>query len=83
LHGANRLGANSTANAWSGRYYGAEIAKYLKTQPPLADLDMKQVDQERIEFSRACFSRTGRENPYEIKEELRRTMDQYVVCQNR
>jgi succinate dehydrogenase / fumarate reductase flavoprotein subunit len=78
VHGANRLGANSTAEClvWGG-ITGEEAAKFLKTDPPLPRLPADQIDveQERIV---GFLQKKGTENPYDIRRELREVMNQYV-----
>jgi succinate dehydrogenase / fumarate reductase flavoprotein subunit len=78
LHGANRLGANSTAEclAWGG-ITGAAIAGALPTLPapaPVPDAGLR-ASQEHV---RQILARDGRENLYELRRELRTTMDRYV-----
>ncbi len=79
LHGANRLGSNSTTEClvWGG-ITGEEVIKYLKADPPSPDLSSNRID---AEYSRIFFDflqKNGSENPYEIRQELRNTMDKYV-----
>jgi len=79
LHGANRLGANSTAEClvWGG-ITGREICNYFKSGPAQPMIDQDQIDAEadRI-FVKLLFNK-GSENQYDIKRELRAAMDQYV-----
>jgi succinate dehydrogenase / fumarate reductase flavoprotein subunit len=76
LHGANRLGCNSTAEclAWGG-ITGREVAKHLATKPTLADLTQSAVKEEENRIFKGLLGRSGDENPYEIRRELRETMD--------
>jgi succinate dehydrogenase / fumarate reductase flavoprotein subunit len=79
MHGANRLGSNSTAEClvW-GKITGEETAKYCRETtdlPPLAEKQM-QAEEERV-FS-DMLQRNGKEDLYAIRRELRSTMDQYV-----
>ena len=74
LHGANRLGSNSTAECllWGG-ITGAEAARYASER----DLPPEPTDAfsaEEKKMSRFLGMR-GKENPYELRAELRRTMD--------
>lgn len=78
LHGANRLGSNSTAEClvW-GAITGAEIAAALTTLPapqPAADGRVKQVK----DHIAAILARQGKESLYELRRELRLTMDHHL-----
>ena len=76
LHGANRLGSNSTAEclAW-GRITGGLAAEYVKKQnafPPMpAESELK--DAEASVFDR--FKTDGKESSYELRNELQALMD--------
>ena len=76
LHGANRLGSNSTAEClvW-GKIAGEKAAQYVKTQKAYADLPEDSVikDAESSIFKR--FSNSGAENSYALKNELLKSMD--------
>ncbi|MBD3384966.1 succinate dehydrogenase/fumarate reductase flavoprotein subunit [candidate division KSB1 bacterium] len=79
MHGANRLGSNSTAEClvW-GKITGEETAKYCRETadlPPLAEKQM-QAEEDRV-FS-DMLQRNGKEDLYAIRRELRSSMDQYV-----
>ncbi len=79
LHGGNRLGSNSTTEClvWGG-ITGQEIVKYMKSNPPLPSLPQDQVEeQSRFIFSE-LLGKKGSENQYDIKRELRETMDQHA-----
>jgi succinate dehydrogenase / fumarate reductase flavoprotein subunit len=79
LHGANRLGCNSTAEClvWGG-ITGEELAKFLATSPPLSALpEGKVVEEEKRIFS-GLMQRKGDENPYRIRKELRAAMDSHA-----
>jgi succinate dehydrogenase / fumarate reductase flavoprotein subunit len=78
LHGGNRLGANSTAEciAWGG-ITGAEIAKALPSLKALRPLPQRQI-QAREQKIAALLKRDGKENLYDLRRELRSTMDRYV-----
>lgn len=76
LHGANRLGSNSTAEClvWGG-ITGAEAAKYLMDGAKLNELsDARIADEEKRVFG-GMIGSDGSENPYDIKRELREMMD--------
>ncbi len=79
LHGANRLGTNSTAEClvWGG-ITGEEVVKYLNSNPPLPKLAMDQVDAELGRVFVDFLQKKGIENPYEIRSELRVAMDQHA-----
>lgn len=79
LHGANRLGSNSTAEClvW-GKISGEQAAQYCKEtaeMPPVAEKGM-QSEEQRIFGD--LLERNGSEDLYKIRQELRSCMDQYV-----
>ena len=76
LHGANRLGANSTAEClvW-GKITGAETAAYCKENKEPAAAPQARIDAEQKRIFADLLSRKGTENVYEIKRELRTCMD--------
>jgi succinate dehydrogenase flavoprotein subunit len=77
LHGANRLGANSTAEClvW-GRVVGAEAAQYAAgVSAADAPLDAAQAEWSKIED---LFQSKGSEDHYQIRKELRRTLDAHM-----
>ena len=77
LHGANRLGSNSTAEClvWGG-ICGEEIVRSLP------GLRLTSVSEARIREARRHVEdiarRTGKENLYQVKQELRALMDKYA-----
>ena len=78
LHGANRLGCNSTAEClvW-GKITGAHAANYVANggeKPTLSDGQLSD-EEKRIE---EIQQRDGDENLYTIRADLWRTMDQGV-----
>ncbi len=79
LHGANRLGCNSTAEcvAWGG-ITGGGMAKYLKNGPKLSDLPEAAVREEEGRIFKGLMQSTGGENPYRIRRELRDIMDKHA-----
>ncbi|KPL07830.1 fumarate reductase [candidate division BRC1 bacterium SM23_51] len=79
LHGANRLGCNSTAEClvW-GTITGREIVKYLKNDPRVAPLPESRVEVEEKRIFTDLLGQEGDENPYEIRRELRSVMDRYL-----
>jgi len=79
LHGANRLGANSTAEClvW-GKITSSEAAQYIAKQKAFAPLpsDSALKDAESAIFGR--FKTEGKENCYALRNELHKTMDSNV-----
>ncbi|MBN8580857.1 MAG: succinate dehydrogenase/fumarate reductase flavoprotein subunit [Anaerolineae bacterium] len=73
LHGANRLGANSTAEClvW-GRVAGEEAARYcanasMPEMPKTAEQEWGKIE--------ALIASTGTEDHYQIRKELRKNLD--------
>jgi len=79
LHGANRLGTNSTAEClvWGG-ITGGEIVKYLERNPPLANLAQDRVDAEEKRIFSDTLDKNGQENPYQLRRELREVIDLHL-----
>jgi succinate dehydrogenase / fumarate reductase, flavoprotein subunit len=79
LHGANRLGTNSTAECivWGG-ITGAEVVKYLKKNPSYSDIPKTKVDAEEKKIFQDFLGRNGDECPYKIRAELRELMGSHV-----
>jgi len=79
LHGANRLGSNSTTEClvWGG-ITGGEIVKYMQSGPPLMQVPTDQVKAERKRIFEDILQKKGTENLYDIKRELRAAMDQHA-----
>ena len=79
LHGANRLGSNSTAEClvW-GKITGDKAAKHASNQkampPPPKETKLK--DEEARVFKR--FGSKGKESAYTLRKELQKTMDSQV-----
>ena len=75
LHGANRLGTNSTAEclAW-GAITGKQAAEYVVKGDSIsaAPKDLVKTEHERIFGD--LLKRDGKENPYHLRQELRETM---------
>lgn len=76
MHGANRLGTNSTAECivWGG-ITGAEILKYLKTNPRMPDVPDGKVKKEEKRIFQDILESNGDENTYQLRKELREVMD--------
>lgn len=78
LHGANRLGTNSTAEClvW-GRITGEKALEFVlneKFEPKISEGKIKD-EENRI---KKIFEMDGKENLYTLRKELRQTMDKYV-----
>ncbi|MCJ7502896.1 MAG: succinate dehydrogenase/fumarate reductase flavoprotein subunit [Acidobacteriia bacterium] len=79
MHGANRLGCNSTAEClvWGG-ITGGEIAKYLARGPTLSDVPDRQAQDEEKRIFDGLLKQGGTENPAQIRRELRTLMDKHA-----
>jgi succinate dehydrogenase / fumarate reductase flavoprotein subunit len=79
MHGANRLGCNSTAEClvWGG-ITGGEIAKYLATDPGLVPVPEAQANREEDRIFNGLLKQQGTESPAAIRRELRTLMDQHA-----
>ena len=79
LHGANRLGTNSTAEClvW-GEICGTEIARFIEVQRSLPDLATDRVRQEESRVFGDMLDRDGAECPYALRHELRAIMDSHM-----
>jgi succinate dehydrogenase / fumarate reductase flavoprotein subunit len=79
MHGANRLGCNSTAEClvWGG-ITGGEISKYLATKPALGPILKSKTDAEEQRIFGGLLTQTGTESPAAIRRELRTLMDQHA-----
>jgi succinate dehydrogenase / fumarate reductase flavoprotein subunit len=78
VHGANRLGANSTAEClvW-GKITGEQAVSYAmkqKTLPPVSAAKVREEEARVFEN----FHRNGEESPYALRRELQSTMDTQV-----
>jgi succinate dehydrogenase / fumarate reductase flavoprotein subunit len=73
LHGANRLGSNSTAEClvW-GRVAGGEAARYCRNSS-VAEMP-RSAEQEKAKIE-ALISSNGKEDHYVIRKELRKNLD--------
>ncbi len=78
LHGANRLGSNSTAEclAWGG-ITGEEIVKALPKLPAPVPVPEELVARAKGHIQE-LLRREGRENLYVVRRELRTMMDRWV-----
>jgi succinate dehydrogenase / fumarate reductase flavoprotein subunit len=75
LHGANRLGTNSTAEClvWGG-FTGQEAFDYVQAGADLSAVSADQVKAEEARVFEDILTRKGNENPYDIRRELRTVM---------
>jgi len=79
LHGANRLGTNSTAECLVfGTIAGEEIFKFLKKKKKPADCPADRVTAVEKDIFEDILKRNGTENPYQIRKELRIAMDKHA-----
>jgi succinate dehydrogenase / fumarate reductase flavoprotein subunit len=79
LHGANRLGANSTAEClvW-GKITGEETGRYCGETRQAAPVPEALVAAEHKRIFEDLLAASGTENLYDIRRELRSTMDIHV-----
>jgi succinate dehydrogenase / fumarate reductase, flavoprotein subunit len=79
LHGANRLGSNSTGEClvW-GKIAGAEAAQYCRSVNALPAVPEQLIEKEHHRIYDQLLTANGKENLYDIRKELRATMDKYV-----
>ncbi len=79
LHGANRLGSNSTAEClvW-GKVTGTEAGHYCNEVKQAAAVPEAKVNAEHKRIFEELLSMNGEENIYDIRRELRSCMDTNV-----
>lgn len=79
LHGANRLGSNSTAEClvW-GKLAGDRAAKYAMGQKTLPSVPEKKLKDEENRVFNQIGHGDGSESIYAIRNELQQTMDKNV-----
>jgi succinate dehydrogenase / fumarate reductase flavoprotein subunit len=79
MHGANRLGCNSTAEClvWGG-ITGGEIAKYLGNGARLDAAPESRAREEEKRIFDGLLQQNGTENPAHIRRELRTLMDRHA-----
>ena len=79
LHGANRLGSNSTAEClvW-GKFCGEQAAKYCGEVAQPVQAPQAALDAEEKRLFQTLLQNPGDENPYTLLRELRTCMDAYV-----
>lgn len=80
LHGANRLGSNSTAECliW-GRITGEKAVEYARKQKSLAPVPQQKVDEEEKRIFWGVGEGDGSDDVFVIRTELQRTMDRNVA----
>lgn len=78
LHGANRLGTNSTAEClvW-GRIAGEEASKFILKGTDYPEIPVKEAEEEEKRIFDGLFGKESGEDAYFIRQELRKTMDSY------
>ncbi len=76
VHGSNRLGSNSLSqcSVW-GRLAGNAVAKYLELNKSFINISKDVVSSEERTIVE-LLDRKGNTNPYFIKSELQKTMDE-------
>ncbi|MCC7175701.1 MAG: succinate dehydrogenase/fumarate reductase flavoprotein subunit [Bryobacterales bacterium] len=79
MHGANRLGCNSTAEClvWGG-ITGNQIAGYLSSGASLSPAPEAQAREEEKRIFEGLLRQTGTEKPALIRRELRTLMDRHA-----
>jgi succinate dehydrogenase / fumarate reductase flavoprotein subunit len=78
INGANRLGANSTAECLVfGTQSGAGAARYVASQPD-HDIGKQALAQEEHRLFDEILHGSGTENPYEIHNQVQTIMDTYA-----
>ncbi len=79
LHGANRLGCNSTAEClvWGG-ITGREIARYLASEGKLSAAPVAAAREEEKVIFEGLLRQNGTESPARIRRELRTVMDRHA-----
>ena len=79
LHGANRLGSNSTAEClvW-GKITGEKAGHYCNETSAAAEVPADRVNAEHKRIYEDLLGKNGKENLYEIRRELRATMDEHA-----
>jgi len=79
LHGANRLGSNSTAEClvWGG-ICGQEVVKFLANGTELGSVPQDQVAAEEKRLFEEIPAKSGKEDPYAIRRELRAMMQKHM-----
>lgn len=79
LHGANRLGSNSTAEClvW-GKITGEKAARYAMGEKALPEVPEKKLREEETRVFDGIGAGDGSEDVFSIRNELQRTLDRNV-----
>ena len=79
LHGANRLGSNSTGEClvW-GKITGEKTGRYCNETSSAAEIPIDKVDAERKRIYEDLLGKNGEEDLYKIRHELRTAMDEHA-----
>ncbi|MCX8151970.1 MAG: succinate dehydrogenase/fumarate reductase flavoprotein subunit [Archaeoglobaceae archaeon] len=75
IHGANRLGSNSTIECLVFGKVAGEMAAEYALSKNLKQISTKEVEAESKRIFDDILGKSGDENPYQIKKELNETMD--------
>ncbi len=78
LHGANRLGTNSTAECivW-GRITGEKALEFIEGEKFKPEIPEGKIKDEEKRLKK-LMEKDGKESIYQLRKELRQTMDKYV-----
>ncbi len=78
LHGANRLGGNSLSDLLVfGRRAGVAASDFAEGRSGEPHIDAAELSR-AVESAEAPFARQGGESPYEVHQDLQRTMQELV-----
>ncbi|MGC8992443.1 MAG: succinate dehydrogenase/fumarate reductase flavoprotein subunit [Thermoplasmata archaeon] len=79
IHGANRLGSNSTAECLAyGDITGVSAAKYVQKVSNIPELNMQRVKEEENRIFKEPFKERGSESVASLRKELQNTMQEKV-----
>lgn len=77
LHGANRLGTNSTAECLtSGKLAGKGAYEYASGRDGLGEIPGEKIREHEADIYEKLLKSDGKENTYQIRSELQSTIDQ-------
>ena len=79
LHGANRLGSNSTGEClvW-GKITGEKTGQYCNETSSAAEIPIDKVNAEHKRIYENLLGKNGEEDLYKIRRELRAVMDEHA-----